>query len=78
MLLHGLHTMLSCTVKVVHLDSSHKHNSNSRSSSSQLSVLMGHQQVLHLQHSHSLVSTMILHVLALLVLKGGDYIVRLL
>ena len=60
MLLPGLHTMHSCTVKLVQRDNSHKHSSSNHSSSShssQLLVLMERQQVLLLQHSRSLVST---------------------
>ena len=70
MLLRGPHTTLSCMVKLVALDNSHQHSSNSHSSSSsQLLVLMGRQQAPHLQHSHNQVSTyicqIVLHVLAL-------------
>ena len=59
MLLHGLHTMRNCMVKLVQQDSSHKRSSNNHSSSHKLLVLMGRQRVLLLQHSHSLVSNYI-------------------
>jgi len=57
MQLHGLHTMLSCMVRLVQQDnSSQPSSSNLHSSSNSLLVLTGRQQALHRQHSHSLVS----------------------